>query len=278
MEYVKRLAVPVILLIILVASWMSPLDTLSSEQVDAGLKRSLASFAIARSLNAVISVAQGTDVAIQPAGIGVKFAPGEILDPVNDLIETFSTLMLFASISFGIQKVLISVGGHWLVSLALSLSILMWVVLHVAGKSIPRWCNALLVVTLLVRFAVPVATVGSSAMFQQFLAADYVQSQTFLEQGAEDARKEAIQDTEQPGEQGLLDRLVPKAKDLNVKDRINDFKKTAEQWTEKMIKLTVVFLLETLIFPLLLLWGLARVARGIVDQLSTVPDEYKYRA
>jgi hypothetical protein len=276
MEYAKRLVVPLILLIILVASWMSPLDTLSSEQVDAGLKRSLASFAIARSLNAVISVAQGTDVAIQPAGIGVKFAPGEILDPINDLIETFSTLMLFASISFGVQKVLISVGGHWLVSVALSLSVLLWAVLHAAGRSIPRWCTALLVVTLLVRFAVPVATVGSSAMFQQFLAADYVQSQTFLEQGAEDARKKAILDTEPPGEQGLLDRLLPK--DLNVKDRINDFKKTAELWTEKMIKLTVVFLLETMIFPLLLLWALARLAKGTLDQLSAIPDEYKYKA
>ena len=278
MEHAKRLVVPLILLIILVASWMSPLDTLSSEQVDAGLKRSLASFAIARSLNAVISVAQGTDVAIQPAGIGVKFAPGEILDPINDLIETFSTLMLFASISFGVQKVLISVGGHWLVSVALSLSVLLWAVLHVAGKSIPRWCTALFVVTLLVRFAVPVATVGSSAMFQQFLAADYVQSQTFLEQGAEDARKKALPDTEPPGDQGLFDRLLPKGKDLNVKDRINDFRKTAELWTEKMIKLTVVFLLETMIFPLLLLWGLVRLAKGTLDQLSAIPDEYKYKA
>jgi hypothetical protein len=96
-------------------------------------------------LNAVISVAQGTDVAIEPAGVGVKFSPGEILDPINDLVEKFSTLMLFASISFGIQKILITLGGHWVVSAALSGAAILWSVWHVSGRYIPEWCTKLLV-------------------------------------------------------------------------------------------------------------------------------------
>ena len=123
----KRIYAPLLLVAILFLSWTSPLDAMSTEQVDAGLKRALVTFATARMLNAVISVAQGTDVAIEPAGIGVKFAPGEILDPINDLVEKFSTLMLFASIAFGIQKILINLGGHWAVSATLSAAVVLCV-------------------------------------------------------------------------------------------------------------------------------------------------------
>lgn len=47
-------------------------------------------------------MAQGTEVAVEPAGVGVIFTPGQILDPVNDLLEQFSNLMLAASVAFGI--------------------------------------------------------------------------------------------------------------------------------------------------------------------------------
>lgn len=76
-------ALAVAMLIIIVCSWLAPLDSAANKQVDAGLKRALLSFATARALNAVISVAQGTEVAVEPAGVGVVFTPGQILDPIN---------------------------------------------------------------------------------------------------------------------------------------------------------------------------------------------------
>ncbi len=58
-------------------------DRSGESQLDVAFTRALIGFGIARTLNGVISVAQGTEFAGQPAGIGVNFAPGEILDPVN---------------------------------------------------------------------------------------------------------------------------------------------------------------------------------------------------
>ena len=93
---------------VLSCAWLAPLDAPAMQQVDAGLKRALVSFATARLLNGVISVAQGTEASVQPFGVGVTFAPGQILDPVNDLVEQFSHLMLAASVAFGVQKVPVS--------------------------------------------------------------------------------------------------------------------------------------------------------------------------
>ena len=46
----------------ILGSWLAPLDTPAIKQVDAGLKRALVSFAAARTLNALISVAQETEI------------------------------------------------------------------------------------------------------------------------------------------------------------------------------------------------------------------------
>ena len=67
---------------ILFCAWAKPLDTFAIKQVDEGFKRAAISFGTARLIGAVISVAQGTDVSVQPLGIGLKFAPGEILHSV----------------------------------------------------------------------------------------------------------------------------------------------------------------------------------------------------
>jgi len=263
----KRFFAPLLLVAVLAFSWTSPLDTLSTEQVDTGLKRALVTFGTARALNAVISVAQGTDVAIEPAGIGVKFAPGEILDPINDMVEKFSSLMMFASISFGIQKILISLGGHWMVSTVLSAAVVLWAVLHISGRPIPEWCSKLLAITLLLRFAVPLVTVGSNILFDHFLANDYVQSQALLESGAMEAKNLKNLDATPPQNQSIQDRLKAMVPNINVKEPLQHFKDVAEQWTEKMVTLMVVFLLQTLIFPLLMLWGLFSFAKSLLFQL-----------
>ena len=92
-----RNAVAVIAMLAVVwGAWLAPLDAPATEQVEAGLKRALISFAAARALNGVISVAQGTEVSVQPLGVGVTLAPGQLLDPINDLIEQFSNLMLLS--------------------------------------------------------------------------------------------------------------------------------------------------------------------------------------
>lgn len=275
MESLKRIIAPLLLVAILVLSWTSPLDAMSTEQVDAGLKRALVTFATARMLNAVISVAQGTDVAIEPAGIGVKFAPGEILDPINDLVETFSSLMLFASVAFGIQKILITLGSHWVVSATLSAAVVLWSVWHLSGRRIPEWCTKLLLITLVLRFAVPLVTVGSNELFQQFLANDYEQSQTVLASGAADVGNMAALDAQPQEERILLDGWKGMVPNINVKERLAHVKDSAEQWTEKMINLMVVFLLQTLIFPLLLLWGLASFAKSLLVPLPATFDSGK---
>ena len=65
---------------------------------------------------------------------------------------------------------------------------------------------------------------------------------------------------------GLLDKIIVwVAKNADVKKNFDDLKLAAEQATEHIIKLIVVFLLQTLVIPLLLLWAMFGLARRMFE-------------
>ncbi|MFV8819667.1 hypothetical protein [Haliea sp. E17] len=78
-------------------------DKLANGNLDGALATTGAIYATARGINALVSVLQGTELDLP----FVTFAIGEVLDPVNDLIERFSTVVLFALGAIAAQKVLL---------------------------------------------------------------------------------------------------------------------------------------------------------------------------
>ena len=248
---------------VILSSWLAPLDWAANQQVDAGLKRALVSFATARALNAVISVAQGTEIAFEPAGIGMVFTPGQLLDPLNDLVEQFSNLMLAASVAFGIQKVFLGIGAHWLASSLLTVVALGWGAFHLRPKPVPALLSRLLIVLLMIRFAIPVVTIGSDMLFREFMAADYQSSQQAIDMTSGQISRLSPAVSTTGDVQGTLEKIKGWwSQNADVKAHFENLKQAAEQSAEHMIKLMAIFLLQTLVIPLLLLWGLYGVAKG----------------
>lgn len=274
---------------LILACWNSRLDGFASDQVEVGLTRALFAFAIARGLNGVISVAQGTEVAIEPAGVGVKLAPGEILDPVNDLVEQFSTIMLWASASLGLQKLLLLISAWRPLSIAISAIALLWALVGIArlrrdaqaaldepardaarhalvGR---RWLDMLLLVMLAIRFAVPLSALASETAYQLFLRAPYEQSSAALEDArthlsagaAEIAPKPAADESLAQRAQRLLESAQ---KALDVGAHLERLQQTASEVTRHVVNLIAIFVLQTVLFPLLFLWLLVRTAKALL--------------
>lgn len=262
----RRVLLALTMGVLVLCSWLAPMDAPAMAQVDAGLKRALVSFASARVLNAAISVAQGTEALVQPFGFGVTLAPGQALDPVNDLVEQFSNLMLAASVVFGIQKVLIGIGSYWPLSLLLTGAVLGWAWCSWRGQRPPAWLSRLLVIVLMLRFAVPVVTLGSDVLWQKFLLADYQASQQLISSASGQVQQLGPDMPAAADNTGLLDKLKGwVAKNADVKKNFDELKLAAEQATEHIIKLIVVFLLQTLVIPLLLLWAMYGLARRVFE-------------
>ncbi len=269
-----RWLLPLGALLVLALAWAGPVDRLADEQSEAGLKRALATFAAARVLNGVISVAQGTEIAVEPAGVGVTFAPGQVLDPVNDLVEQFSTLMLTASVSFGVQKALVFIGGHHAVSGLLTVLVLGWLAWRQFGSTPPSpMLGRMVLLLILVRFAVPMVALGSDAAYRLFLADRYEASQAALTLSTTEVGALGRTQPPAPAEETVGQRMNrwwnETTENFDVSERLEALKEAAARATEHIVELIVIFLLQTLIVPTALLWGLWRAGIMLVQPRRT---------
>ncbi len=258
------------LLALLALSWAPQVDTFAEDTVDAALTRALAAFAIARGINGVISVAQSTQIAVQPAGIGVSLSPGEILDPVNDLVEQFSSLMLAASASLGLQKLLVGVSAWLPLKILLTVAVIAWFVLGIRGSPHARSIARSAALGLLVlRLAVPVSAVASEAAYRMLLADDYAQSSAALADTAQLlAEQSKALRPPLPPESSLLDRaraLIDDAREtFDLGARLDQLQATATEATRQIINLIAVFVVQTVLLPLGFMW---LVWHGVVRRI-----------
>lgn len=304
----SRLATLALVLLFVVLSWSEDISAMANAQVDAGLKRSLVSFASARALNAIISVVQGTEVVVQPLGVGITLALGQVLDPINDLVEQFSSIMLVASVAFGIQKLLLAVASNWVVSAGVTGLAVAWASLFWINRA-PGWLSRLLVVVVFLRMVMPVTLIGSAFIFEKFLATDYASSLQALDQTGAALKKlnggaavpahpghalvtptphvpaavasKPVGSSEKQGFFAGAMEALSGAKDAAVaaKDKLSDaldvsadraqarfesIQAMAERTAERMVTLMVVFLMQTIVVPCLLLFGLYRLLGGLV--------------
>ena len=260
-----KVAISLVLALVVALSLSGFVDSGGRSYTDAALKRAVVTFAIARTLNGVISMAQETEFAFEPAGIGVTIMPGELLDPINDLIERFSWVMLTSSASIGIQGVLLRMSEWWGVSLLLALAAGL-LLFSLWSPRAPAWSRRVsynaLMIALFLRFAVPILLIATSLVSDTFLREQADQAVAALQQSSREIREELPQtDVEVPKRSisEKLSALVNRPLDsMDVRARIERIQERVSRSIEHIIDLIVAFMLETVIVPLIFLWLLIK--------------------
>jgi len=249
-------------------------DQRASAEFEQLFQRAFFTFALARTINGVISVVQGTEVALQPAGVGLTLTPGEILDPVNDLVERFSWIMMGATISLGIQNVLLDVSAWWLIQ-ALVTVLAVWLLIRlwypgqgsrVRGVLLKR----VLLLLLFLRFAVPVMLLANDLLYQQFLEHRYQQSTeiiTLAGQELEQLRQEAEVENADVQNESMLDSITQvwsKTVDsMDLSGRLESMQAQAADVIEHLVQLSVVFILQTGLLPIAFLWVFLEILKRL---------------
>jgi len=169
----KRIIVTVCSLLIVLVSYTNLLDDVSNDYTNNALENAVITFAAARTLNGVISVVQGTEVSVSPAGVGMNLSMGEILNPVNDLIERFSWVMLASITSLGIQKILISIGFNLILSISVAIFIfILWSPRLQKNNALAVSAKIVLGV-LLIRYALVTVILSNQLVYSQFMSEEY---------------------------------------------------------------------------------------------------------
>ncbi len=299
MSATRKSLYTILMLLIAAIAATGVADDVSNDYAEDALKRALATFAVARTLNGVISVAQGTEIALEPGGVGVMLTPGQILDPINDLVERFSSVMLVAASSLGLQIVLLEILSWWVLTAALIATLVAALLVVWSPElrnnriiaAIPKVALALTVI----RFALPVIIICTNFVFETFLetrhdaaSSELSASATQIEQisadidasdqgaasGAVDVEDDAFElptwDEVRESAARLYSSTTDWIRSNAVSDRISGLQESASNATGHIIDLIVIFVLQTIVFPVVFLWLFVEALKALASRSMNV--------
>ena len=284
-RFINRWLLSLVLFLAAVLSVTPFLDQRAAVDYEQLFQRAFVTFALARTINGVISVVQGTEIALQPAGVGVTLTPGEILDPVNDLVERFSWIMMGATISLGVQNVLLDVSAWWVIQ-ALVAALAAWILIRIwypgQGSQARRiLLRRVFLILLFVRFAVPVMLIANDLLYQEFLEQRYQQSTEIITEAGrelEQIKTEASSEHAGDNDDSMLDSLTRAwsntVDSVDLSGRLKRMQDHAADVIEHLIQLSVVFILQTAILPVAFLWVFLGVIKRLFRPVSfkTTPE------
>ena len=167
MGQLEKFTQPILIMALLIVSWWGAVDNLAAYVNGESIKDAAIIYGVARSINGVISLIQSAEI----GAIVGSVRPGELLDPMNDLIERFSSVMAWSLSSLVLQKVLLSVFSSYSFKVIFTVCcalmfILKWLPLsaHFVARA---WSLFLIVASL--RFSIAIVCALTAAVDQGFI-------------------------------------------------------------------------------------------------------------
>ncbi|TXS89345.1 hypothetical protein FVW59_17660 [Parahaliea aestuarii] len=151
-----------------ILAWTHWLDAYSITQIKDSLASAGIFYATARGINGIVSVIQATELNLPFLTLGV----GEILDPINDLIERFSGIILFAIGSLALQQILQLIVVHnGFNALLTAISLLTLATLLTRRTAYFQVLLRLFILTVFIRFAFALVIIANHWVDATFLKA-----------------------------------------------------------------------------------------------------------
>lgn len=235
-------------------------DRKGEEWLEGSFARTLAALAATRALDSAISLAQSSEVSFS-FGPGGSLGIGQALDPVNDLVEQYGSLLLTSTTALGVQRLGLQITktlGWWLFVPGLGALALALGIGGTSRKELVSWGRRLFGLAIFARLAIPAGAWIDSLVAERFLEANYVAAAAVVSSTTQ--RIEAVQ-AEDPAERKAwyerynpVDYVGEKAKRLYT--AIGDV-------GESIVNLAIYFTISTIVLPLGTLWLLSKLCGAL---------------
>lgn len=243
------------------------IDDNAKKLVDESFKQSVIVFGSAKALNAVISLAQGTQINLP----FVTVAVGEILDPINDLVEQFSLVMLASMVSLGIQKILLNFVTTDIYNYLLFASIIIfnfWLFKRFTNDEKTR--NLFFKITfilLFLRFAIPMMAYVNEVSYNYFVKPQYnIEELNKDILDVKDNVSKINQETiTQKQDSSFFNKVMEKFDSSYYEKKVNEYKDTVDNSSQYIIDLIIVFIFQTIFLPIIFLFLLYSFVKSIFN-------------
>ncbi|WP_417911308.1 hypothetical protein [Candidatus Electronema sp. PJ] len=238
------------------------------------------SYATCRVINASVSIIEESSLHLQPAGVGVSLAVGQALDPIDDLTERVSDVLVTAVTSLGVQKLTYEIG----ISLAppalavflLILSLLIWFG-NDRMKFVQKTMMRFAVLIVVARFCLPLSSLVNEFVNVHFFNEQIEKVSRNLATGS--AGFDKLKDFTMP-ESGILGTAsFLKQKSTEISEAFAEVGKNMGSLTENLLQLAFlylgVFLIQVLVLPLLAFFFLVKTMNALFGTnlpLTAIPS------
>ncbi len=231
------------------------------------------SYGVSRVINATVSVIQQSSIELEPAGIGMSLAVGQIVDPINDMVERLSNVLVMSIASLGVQElayeISITIVPQILAVFLLLLSLLVWS-RNDRVIRLQKIMMSVLVIASIARLCLPISSMANEFLQEAFFDDKIIEANETLTASTAELNK--IDNIEVPKVDGFMGTIGNSAS--YIKEKSVDFKNTIQVImenkgviVENLLRLTFlylgIFIIQVLILPLLIFWFLMRVINSL---------------
>lgn len=254
------------------------LDSVADRYFQDSITKAGVSYGVCRLINGTVSVIQQSSVQLEPAGIGMSLAVGQIVDPINDMVERLSDVLVLSITSLGIQElayeISITLAPPICASFLFVLSILLWFKKDTFFALQKVVLNVLIIVTI-ARFCLPVSSLANEFLQEHFFEDKIIEANGKLAEGTADL--DTLKEVDVPEYDGVFKTIENSAS--YIKNKSVDFKNAVSITLENkglivdnLLKLTFlylgIFVIQILVLPLTIFWLLMRLVNALFVPVS----------
>lgn len=252
------------------------LDSTADTYFKDSIAKAGVSYGVCRIINGTVSVIQQSSVQLEPAGIGMSLAVGQIVDPINDMVERLSDVLVLSITSLGVQEIMHEIGVVLAPSVMAILVLLVSILIWCKGErfnAIYRVLMNLIIIVLIGRCCLSVSSLANEFLQENFFEDRIIEANAELSDSTVSLK--TIEEIEIPEYRGMIKTIESSAKYL--KSKTVDFKNAVgvvvENKTlivENLLKLTFlylgIFFIQVLFLPLLIFWLMMKTVNALLYQ------------
>lgn len=257
------------------------LDRHADQYFNDAIQKAGLAYATTRVLNASISVIQNSELRLEPGGVGLTIAAGQVVDPIDDMTERLSDVLVTAIASLGIQRLLhqmsVSLVPYGLAFVFVALSALFWLEKWQTG-TLREYLLGATTLIIVARLFLPASALVNEFLYQNYFRDDIVAARKNLALASRELDKlKEIQMPEISGIAGTIKNTTVflKSKTIEFKDSVIAITNNMGAIVSSLLQLTWlyvgIFFVQVIALPLIMFWLLAKITNALLStQLSAI--------
>lgn len=249
------------------------LDSTADTYFRDSISKAGASYGVCRVINATVSIIQESSVELEPAGIGMSLAVGQAVDPINDMVERLSDVLVMSITSLGVQKltyeICLTLAPQVFAFFLFVFSLLTLFEGDTISK-LQRLFLSVLIIISIARFCLPLSSMANQFLQDHFFEQNIAEANGELARGIADLDK--LKDVSLPKYDGLIGTIENSAsylkqKSIDFKNAIAVTIENRDIIVENLLKLTFlyvgIFIVQVLVLPLVIFWFLMKMVNSL---------------